>query len=335
MRPRVFVASYYDRELIKAPLQRLSEKSEVILPSYRGRNLTENELIEGLIGMDAVIAADELYTEGVLSCVDRLKIIARDGEGVSSIDLAAATRRGILVANAPVVAEAAANLAMGLIVCLVRKILVGDKAVRNGRFSSRADFLCPDLQGKTLGLVGLGKIGRGMVKRARSFSMRTVACAPSMPREQAKEMGVELMDLEALLRQSDIVSLHTPLTPQTHHLIGKAQLALMKQGSYLINTSRGLVVNEQALVDALQSGHLAGAAVDVYESEPPGADHPLTRMDNVVLTPHIGGDTRDTMIKAIETVVTNLLEWLDGNPPPNLRNPEAWSATRRISPVAL
>ena len=179
MRPRVFLASYYDRGLIAAPLMRLREAAEVIIPPYQGRNLTEDELIEGLVGIDAVVAADESYTERVFTSAERLKIIARDGEGINSIDLPAATRHGVLVTNAPVVSEAAANLTMGLIICLVRKILVGDRAVRSGNFSARADFLCPELEDKTIGIVGLGKIGRGMVKRVRSFSMRALACAPS------------------------------------------------------------------------------------------------------------------------------------------------------------
>jgi phosphoglycerate dehydrogenase-like enzyme len=328
MRPRVFLASYYDRELIAAPLMRLREAAEVIIPPYQGRNLTEDELIKGLVGIDAVVAADESYTERVFSSAERLKIIARDGEGINSIDLAAATRHGVLVTNAPVVSEAAANLAMGLIICLVRRILVGDRAVRSGNFSVRAEFLCPELEDRTIGIVGLGKIGRGMVKRARSFSMRAVACAPSASEEQARELGVELVALEPLLRQSDIVSLHVPLTPQTFHLIGAAQLAMMKKGSYLVNTSRGSVLDEKALVDALRSGHLAGAALDVYEAEPPDRGNPLFKMDNVVLTPHVGGDTSDTMVKATQTVVTNILEWIRGNRPPNLRNPEAWKPTR-------
>jgi len=331
MRPRVFVASYYDRELIEAPLMRLREQADVILPPYYGRNLTEDEVVQALVGFDAVIAADEPYTERVFSSMDNLKIIARDGEGTNSIDLPAATRHGVLVANAPVVSEAAANLALGLIICLVRKIVVGDRAVRNGSFSSRADFLCPDLEDKTIGIVGLGKIGRGMVKRVRSLSMHAVACARSTSQEQACELGVELMELELLLKRSDVVSLHIPLTPQTHHLIGQEQLAMMKKGSYLVNTSRGSVVDEKALVEALQSGHLAGAALDVYESEPPDPHSPLFRMENVVLTPHVGGDTSDTMVKAIQTVVTNIGEWIRGNRPPNLQNSEAWKTPREIA----
>lgn len=324
MRPRAFVASYYDRDLIAAPLMPLREMAEIVYPPYHGRNLTEDELIEGLAGMDAVVAADECYTERVLASTDRLKIIARDGEGINAIDLAAATRQGVLVANAPVVSEATANLAMGLIICLVRKILAGDRAIRSGNYSDRAKFLCPDLEDKAIGIVGLGKIGRRMVKRVHSFSMRALACSPSCSEEQAREIGVELMELEPLLRQSDIVSLHVPLTPQNYHLIGAAQLAMMKRGAYLVNTCRGSIVDERALVEALQSGHLAGAALDVYETEPPDPSNPLFKMDNVVLTPHVGGDTSDTMIKAIQTVVTNILEWLRGNPPPNLCNPEAW-----------
>jgi phosphoglycerate dehydrogenase-like enzyme len=329
MRPRIFLASYYDRELIAAPLLRLREAAEVIIPPYQGRNFAEDELIARLDGMDAVIAADEPYSERVFASANRLKIIARDGEGINSIDMPAATRNGVLVANAPVVAEAAANLAMGLIVCLVRKVLVGDRAVRSGNFSARADFLCPDLQDKTIGIVGLGKIGRGMVKRARSFSMRVLACAPSLSDEQVREIGADRTELEPLLRQSDIISLHTPLTSQTHHLIGKTQFELMKKGAYLVNTSRGPVVDEQMLVNALESGRLAGAALDVYESEPPDPNSPLLRMDNVVLTPHVGGDTSDTMVKAIEAATTNILEWLRGNAPPNLRNPEAWAAAQQ------
>ena len=324
MRPRVFLASYYNRELIAPSLDRLREQAEVIVPPYQGRNLTEDELIRSLTGIDAVIAADEPYTERALASTERLKIIARDGEGINSIDLPAATQRGIMVVNAPVVSEAAANLTLGLILCLVRKIVVGDRAVRDGNFSARENLLCPDLEDKTIGIVGFGKIGRAMVKRVHSLSMRALVTTGSASRDAARELGVEVLDLEPLLSRSDIVTLHVPLTSETHHLIGSRQLAMMKKGSYLVNASRGSVLDEKALVAALQSGHLAGAALDVYETEPPAPDNPLFRMHNVVLTPHIGGDTSDTMVRAMQTVVRNILEWMHGNRPPNLRNPGSW-----------
>ncbi|MDP7739971.1 MAG: NAD(P)-dependent oxidoreductase, partial [Lentisphaeria bacterium] len=210
----------------------------------------------------------------------------------------------------------------------VRKITTGDHAVRNGQWVDRSALLCPDLTGMTLGIVGLGPVGRKVATRAKALGMQVLAYNRTPLPDIADDLGVELVAFEALTERADIVSVHLQSSPETRGLCDAVFFANMKAGSYFINTARGQIIDELALVTALQTGHLAGAALDVFETEPIPADNPLSAMDNVVLTPHVGGDTSTTMIAAINMNVTQITDLLTDRKPSNMLNPEVWDHAR-------
>ncbi|HXF73630.1 MAG TPA: phosphoglycerate dehydrogenase, partial [Actinomycetota bacterium] len=263
-------------------------------------DLTDPEALAAAIGpYDALIVRSQTrVTARVLEAAPRLKVVARAGIGLDNVDVDAATRRGILVVNAPrsnIVS--AAEHTIGLLLAQARNIPQAHAALRAGRWE-RARYQGVELAGKTLGLVGLGRVGSMVAQRALAFGMRVIAYDPYVPRERAREIGVDLMpSLEALLVQSDFVSLHLPGGPQTEGLIGAHELSLMKVGARLVNTARGGIVDEEALAKAIEDGHLAGAALDVFAREPPG-DSPLFRLENVVVTPHLGAATVEAQDKA-------------------------------------
>jgi len=255
-----------------------------------------------------------------------LKMIANYGVGFEHIEVEAATRRGIPVSNTPgVLTEATADLALALILATARRVVEGDRRVREGqfRFWAPLPFLGQQVSGRTLGIVGLGRIGRAVAQRARGFEMPVLYYSRTRlgPTEEQKR-GVSWSLLENLLREADFVSLHVPLTPETRHLIGRRELELMKPSAYLINTSRGPVVDEAALVEALRQGRIRGAGLDVYEREPelsPG----LADLENAVLLPHLGSATIETRTRMGLMAAENLLAGLRGERPPNCLNWEA------------
>ncbi len=258
-----------------------------------------------------------------------LRVIANYGVGFEHIEVAAATRRGLPVTNTPgVLTDATADLAFALILATARRIVEGDKRVREGKFTYWAPFLFlgQEVSGKTLGIVGLGRIGRAVAQRARGFGMRVLyySRTPLSPAEE-KELNVSFAPLESLLREADFVTLHVPLTPETMHLIGHRELQLMKPTARLINTARGPVVQEAALVEALRRGEIGGAGLDVYELEPE-LSQGLTDLDNVVLLPHVGSATIETRTKMGLMAAANLLAGLRGERPPNCLNWEALQA---------
>jgi glyoxylate reductase len=278
---------------------------------------------EGLLSM-----ITDSIDEELLSRAPKLKMIANMGVGYNNIDVAAATRRGIPVSNTPgVLTEATADLAFTLLLAIARRVVEGDNRVRSGAFTFWAPFLFlgREVSGKTLGIIGMGRIGMAVAQRASGFDM-PVFYHNRNRLESAEEerLKVQYEPLDALLRKSDFVSLHVPLTADTRHLISGKQIALMKPTAYLINTSRGPVVDEQALLRALQAGQIAGAALDVYEQEPaltPG----LTELDNVVLLPHVGSATLETRTRMASMAAKNLMAGLSGQTPPNAVNPEVFS----------
>jgi glyoxylate reductase len=251
---------------------------------------------------------------------ERLKIVACCAMGYDNVDLAAATARGIWVTNTPgALTEATADLAWALILAVTRHIVRGDRMVRDGRFTGWTPTLLlgMELTGKTLGVVGMGQIGRAVARRAVGFGMRVVYSDVALCGELELGAGrAQGVGLEELLRQADIVTLHTPLTPATRHLIDASRLALMKPDAYLVNTSRGPVVDERALVEHLRAGRIAGAALDVYEEEPrlaPG----LAELENVVLLPHLGSATVETRRRMAQVAAANVHAVLQGGPPLN------------------
>jgi glyoxylate reductase len=274
---------------------------------------------QGLLSMITDTVDSEL-----LDRAPGLKIIANFGVGYNNIDVPAATRRGILVTNTPgVLTDTTADLTMALILAVARRVVEGDRRTRQGRFRFWAPFhfLGHEITAKTLGIVGMGRIGRAVARRAAGFSMRVLYHnRHRLAAEEEDEMQVQYADLKTLLQEADFITLHTPLTPRTRHLIGSRELALMKSDAFLINTARGAVVDEQALLEALEQRRIGGAGLDVYENEPavtPG----LERLDNVVLLPHVGSATVETRRRMAAMAVDNLLAGLQGHIPPNCVNP--------------
>jgi glyoxylate reductase len=259
----------------------------------------------------------------LLKQAPQLKIIANFGVGYNNIDVAAATQRRIMVTNTPgVLTDATADLAMALVLAMGRRLVAADHHTRNGQFKFWAPFyfLGNEITGKTLGIIGMGRIGEAVARRAAGFDM-TVLYHNRNPLDAEKErqLGVRYTELERLLQQVDYLTLHVPLTPGTHHLIGARELAMMKPSAFLINTARGPVVDEQALLEALQAGRLAGAGLDVYENEP-RITAGLELLNNVVLLPHVGSATVETRRRMATLAVDNLLAGLEGRTPPNCLN---------------
>jgi len=261
----------------------------------------------------------------------RLRMIANMAVGYNNIDVRAATARGIPVSNTPgVLTDATAELAFALILAAARRIVEMDELTRRGgfRFWAPMLFLGTEVTGKTLGIIGLGRIGKAVARRARGFDMQVLYNSSGrMEAAEERELQVEYADLKRLLRESDFVSLHVPLTEKTKHLIGANELAMMKPTAFLINTSRGPVVDEQALVKVLRERKIGGAGLDVYENEPALAPG-LTELDNVTLLPHIGSGTLETRTRMASLAVENLLAGLRGDVPPNILNPEVMKNRR-------
>jgi D-3-phosphoglycerate dehydrogenase len=259
---------------------------ELIYPEGDGTT-TEAQLRELLPDADLVMAGSERYSAEILALAPRLKVIARTGVGYDAVDVPAATSRGIAVTIAPGTnQESVAEQAFGLLLALTRKIAYYDRAIRDGRWER--DVVSP-IRGKTLGLVGLGRIGRAMVPRALAFGMNVVAFDATGDEAFDLKHGLRRLMFEALLAEADVVSLHVPATPETRGLINRESLAKMKPGAILLNTARGPLVVEADLLDALNSGQIAGAGLDVFDPEPPKPENPLLRHPNVVSSPHVAG----------------------------------------------
>ena len=291
------------------------------------RVLTRPELLRGVRGADALLTLlTDRIDAGVLDAAGpQLKIVANMAVGYDNIDLPAATARGILVTNTPgALTDATAEHAWALLFSVARRVPESERYLRDGKFRGWGPllFLGGAVGGRTLGIVGAGRIGSAVAMKSRGFGMRVLYTARSdKPRLEA-DTGARRVGLEDLLRESDFVSLHVPLLPETTHLIHAGTLRLMKPTAYLINTGRGPLVDEGALAAALEAGVLAGAALDVFENEP--AVHPdLLRLDNVVLTPHTASATVESRSKMAVMAAQNLIAGLAGQTPPNLLNPRA------------
>lgn len=282
------------------------------------------EELAGLLPRARAIIANAVVDEGMIEAAADLLIISNYGAGYDNVDVTAATRRGIPVTNIPdTTAQATAEMAMALLLCLVRRVAELDRRIRRlSPAPGYGNLAGHTLQGMTLGIVGMGHIGRTVARMAAPFGMNVVY-HNRRRLDPALEQGARYLPLMELLAVSDVVSLHTPLTDETRHMIGARELRAMKPTAVLINTSRGAVVDEAALVDALEAGVIAGAGLDVFEREPHVPEALLT-MENVVLTPHVGTNTLKTRREMMAAACKRVLQALDGQRPDNVVNPEIY-----------
>ncbi len=278
---------------------------------------------------DAVITVVQpQFTGAVMDQAPKLRVIGRPGIGVDNVDLAAATERGICVVNTPdAPTEPVAEKVIGWMIMLAHHLGQADRVTRVPGWQGRSALLGNDLQGKTLGLIGTGRVGGRVAKICTdAFGMRVLAYDPYANAERVRSLGIELVpNLDVLLPVVDFLSVNCPLTQETRGMLGAQELRAMKPTAFLINSARAQVVGEQALVQSLQEGWIAGAALDVLAAEPPSPDHPLLKLENVILAPHIGSFTREAMLRMLKQAAEQVLMVLRGECPPNLVNPEAWA----------
>lgn len=299
-------------------LDPLRAYGEVVL--YSTRAASRAELLDRLAGA-AVVINVRGYTKfdaDLLRACPSLRLVSILGTGTDNVDLAAAAALGVTVTNTPGAStESVAELAFGLMLDAARHISLSDRRVRAGEWRHQLGM---ELKGKTLGVLGLGEIGQEMARRARGWGMRVIAWSLRHDPERAAACGAELVEFDDLFRQADVVSVHLRGSPRTAGLVGRRELALMKPTAVLVNTARGAIVDQDALVEALQTGRIAAAGLDVFPEEPLPPDSPLRTLDNVVLTPHFGWVTREANARLMRRPVENVIAFLEGRPQ-NVVNP--------------
>ena len=289
-----------------------------------GRGLTEEEMIRGLPGVVATIAGHDPYTPRVFERAADLRIIARAGVGMDRIDSAAATASGVVVTSAVGQnADSVAEHTMAILLSAARRIPWLDKNLRAREWEKIQVPLAP-LTGKTLGLLGFGNIGRRVARRAAPFGMKILAYDPAEDREAAAEIGASFHSMEEVVRRADFLCCHMPLLPETEGLIGPGLLRRMKPGAFIVNTSRGGIVNLDALAEALRKNVIRGAAIDVFPEEPPDFAHPVFELENIVVTPHAAARGEDSVENTVRHAVGCILEFLAGRRPPDVWNPEVY-----------
>jgi glyoxylate reductase len=323
MKPRVLIT----RQVPDAALAVVRDRCE-LQHDPSDRQLTPAELVQAVADKDGLLCVvTDRVDDAVLASSPALKVVSTVAVGYDNIDVAAATARGVAVANTPgVLTESSADLAWGLLFSIARRITEGDRYIRAGKWRDWKLMLMAghDVYGQTLGIVGMGRIGQAVARRARGCDMRILY--HNRQRVDASieaELGATWVTLTELLEQADFVSLHVPLAPETTRMIGEAELRRMKPTAYLINTARGAVLDEQAVIRALQEGRIAGAALDVFEQEPE-VPLALRELENVVLVPHIGSASVATRTRMAVMAAENLTAVLRGERPPNVVNPEVW-----------
>ena len=316
---------YVTRQIPEAGIKKLEEKGYEVVVSPADKVLKKEELIAALKdkNYDAVLCllTDKVDDEVLAAAGPQVKIFANYAVGVDNIDLEAAQKRGIMISNTPgVLTKTVAEFTIGLIFAITKRIVEADEFTRRGKFVGWAPmlFLGSDLKEKTLGIIGLGRVGGEVARRMRDgFDMNIFYYDAKRNEKLEKIYKVKYAGLETLLKTSDIVSVHVPLLPTTRHLIGEKELKIMKPTAYLINTSRGPVLNEKDLVEALKNKVIKGAALDVYENEPDLTPE-LKELDNIVLTPHIASASYETRSKMAEMAAENIIAALENKTPPNL-----------------
>ena len=317
---------FITRQIPEEGIKLLKKYCQTVEVNPYDRPLSYDELLRQVKGRDAILTMlSDRIDAYLISESNGLKVIANYAVGYDNIDIKAATAKGIVVTNTPgVLTDSTADMAWALLFAITRRIVEGDRLTRAGKFVGWAPMLLlgGDIVGKTLGIVGAGRIGTAMTMRARGWYMKVLYTTQSNRNVVLEEiLGAKRVDLETLLKESDFISIHTPLSEKTKHLIGTKELSLMKKTAYLINTARGAVIDEEALVIALRNKQIAGAGLDVYEEEPklkPG----LAELDNVVLAPHLGSATIEARTKMSVIAAENIIAVLNGQKPNNCVNQE-------------
>lgn len=320
-KPKVFLT----RQLPDAAMARLKAGTDLEMNPH-DRYLTREELLAGVKNKDGLLCLlTDTIDAGLMDAGSKLKVIADYAVGYNNIDVAAANSRGIVVTNTPgVLTETSADLAFALILAIARRVVEGDRFLRSGRWKGWGplQFLGTDIYGATLGIIGMGRIGQSVARRARSFGMRVIYWNRTpLDKDRIGGLDAEATSFDSVLQEADFVSVHTAYNKETLHLIGAEQFKLMKHTAFIINTARGPIIDEKALANALKSGLIAGAGLDVYEEEPLVTPELIT-MENVVLLPHLGSATTATRTRMAMVAIDNLMAVLEGRPAPNSVNKE-------------
>jgi len=318
---------YVTRQLFPEAIKIIEEVADIEVFKGEDKPVPRDLLLKKARVVDGIISLlTDSIDEELMDQAENLKVVSNYAVGYNNIKVDEATKRGIRITNTPgVLTDTTADCTFTLMMAIARRIVEADKYIRKGKWVHAWGpkmFVGGDIHGKTLGIVGMGRIGSAMVPRARGFNMDVVYhdCVRNPDKEE--ELNIECKTLEELLKSSDFVSLHVPLTHETRHMIGEKQLRMMKPTAYLVNTSRGPVINEKALYKALKEGWIAGAALDVHEKEPTDPDSPLLELDNIIVTPHIASASVETRTKMAVIAAANCVAVLKGEEPPNLVNPE-------------
>jgi len=322
LKPKVYVT----REIPERGLKIIMERFEAeVWPEYG--HPPKEVIIDKVSNVDAIVTllSDEIDAV-VFDVAPRLKIVAQMAVGFDNIDVKLATKRGIYVTNTPeVLTETTADFAWALLMAVARRVVEADRYVRTGKWKVSwhpTMLLGRDVHNATIGIVGAGRIGSAVAKRAKGFNMKILYYDVVSRPELEKELGAKNVDLDTLFKESDFISIHVPLMNQTYHMVNAEKLRLMKKTAYLINNSRGSVIDEKALYRALKEEWIAGAGLDVFEREPTQLDNPLLMLDNVVVAPHISSSSHETRSRMAEMVAENLIAFFEGTIPSNLVNPE-------------
>ena len=316
MKSKVVASSIIRREVRRDLSSLIGNLADIIYIT----DWKSNNSLKRLKDAEVLIPLHEEVDDELLNYTPKLRLVARLGVGYDRIDVKACTEHGVYVTYTPnVLSNAVAELTLGLMLCLSRRIIEADRYVRTewARAGRPTLPLREDLYGKTLGIIGLGRIGTEVARRAKAFGMKIVYYDKVRKPEIEGELGITFLSLNRLLETSDFISIHVPLTPETHMLIGEKELRKMKKTAYIINTSRGKVIDEKSLVKALREQWIAGAGLDVFTVEPLPLNSPLAKMDNVVLTPHMGTHTVETRRLMISKVAEDIRRVLTGKPPLN------------------
>jgi len=325
--PRVLITARAFFSAGAGAAQPLIERGLEVVRAPRFGPLGEAELIEALRGVAGVVASSDPYNERVFAAAPELRVIARTGVGYDAVDLAAATRHGVVVVITPGrIAETVADFAFGLMLALARRLPEAAALMRHGGWA--AELPGTDLWGRCLGIVGMGAVGQAVARRARGFELRVLGFDPALPPEVVAQRGAEAVDLPRLLAEADFITLHAALTPESRGMIDAAALARMKPGAYLVNTARGGLIDTDALLECLDAGRLAGAALDAFEQEPLPAEHPLRHAPRCLLTPHIAFSTRENSLDMSRRAAAAVAAVLAGRRPTDVRvlNPEVFGA---------